>query len=184
MSVLKDQVLVLNKYWLPIGTISVKRAILKLTADRGVVVCPDTYKLYPWEAWVEKGYKENDSLVHSVYFNLKAPEVIAVMAKVVRSTRVAFTRERLFKRDNFICQYCHQEKNQNDLSVDHVRPRCLGGKTTWLNCVTACKPCNLKKSDTMPGKKVPKLTRKPAAPRWELVIDIKPSWKKFLKIKD
>jgi 5-methylcytosine-specific restriction endonuclease McrA len=30
----------------------------------------------------------------------------------------------------------------DELTIDHVVPRMLGGKSVWENCVTACKSCN------------------------------------------
>lgn len=42
-------------------------------------------------------------------------------------------------RDNHACVYCGSSEN---LTIDHVRPRCRGGETTASNCVTACLSCN------------------------------------------
>ena len=42
-------------------------------------------------------------------------------------------------RDNHTCVYCGSNEN---LTIDHVRPRCRGGETTASNCVTACLSCN------------------------------------------
>ena len=40
----------------------------------------------------------------------------------------------------------------NELTFDHLIPRCLHGKTTWTNVVSACTNCNLRK-----GQKVIKI---------------------------
>jgi 5-methylcytosine-specific restriction endonuclease McrA len=42
-------------------------------------------------------------------------------------------------RDNHQCIYCGSTE---ELTIDHIRPRCRGGETTASNCVTACRPCN------------------------------------------
>ncbi len=42
-------------------------------------------------------------------------------------------------RDKYTCVYCGSTEN---LTIDHVRPRCRGGETTASNCVTACLSCN------------------------------------------
>lgn len=60
--------------------------------------------------------------------------------------RVRYSRHLLFLRDLFQCAYCEDFFSTRDLTVDHVLPRCEGGKTTWENVVTCCKPCNLQKS--------------------------------------
>ena len=31
------------------------------------------------------------------------------------------------------------------LNVDHIIPKCIGGKTTWFNVVSACTSCNVNK---------------------------------------
>jgi hypothetical protein len=33
-------------------------------------------------------------------------------------------------------------------NIDHVVPRCRGGKNTMSNLVTTCEPCNQKKADS------------------------------------
>jgi 5-methylcytosine-specific restriction endonuclease McrA len=50
-------------------------------------------------------------------------------------------RERILRRDGFICQYCAQEAT----TVDHVIPRRLGGLDTDDNLVAACSKCNYSK---------------------------------------
>ncbi len=58
----------------------------------------------------------------------------------------AFTRFNVFLRDGFACQYCGSPE---DLTFDHLIPRSKGGLTTWENVITACSPCNLRKSDKL-----------------------------------
>jgi 5-methylcytosine-specific restriction endonuclease McrA len=51
------------------------------------------------------------------------------------------TRERILRRDGYICQYCAQEAD----TVDHVIPRRVGGLDSDDNLVAACKRCNYSK---------------------------------------
>jgi 5-methylcytosine-specific restriction endonuclease McrA len=51
------------------------------------------------------------------------------------------TRERILRRDGYICQYCAQEAD----TVDHVIPRRLGGLDSDDNLVAACSRCNYSK---------------------------------------
>lgn len=68
-----------------------------------------------------------------------------------------FTRESvyadraiLYARDRDLCAYCGDVFAHYKLTIDHVHPRSRGGKNTWVNCVTACKPCNHRKGDKTP----------------------------------
>lgn len=69
----------------------------------------------------------------------------------------------VWERDNFTCHYCKQDMRalyqewldgkikrlDALLSVDHVVPRCKGGRWTLQNLVTACIPCNKKKGSKL-----------------------------------
>lgn len=56
-------------------------------------------------------------------------------------------RFEVFNRDNFTCRYCGRSSPEVQLHVDHVHPVVLGGTNELSNLVTACKDCNLGKSD-------------------------------------
>ena len=90
-----------------------------------------------------------DTEVHSPSLTLKLPSVIALKVYVSSMRQPAFTRFNVFLRDNFCCQYCHHKFSANELTFDHLIPKCLKGKTTWTNVVSACTLCNLRK-----GKKL------------------------------
>jgi len=50
-------------------------------------------------------------------------------------------RQRILRRDQFICFYCGQEAT----TVDHVIPRRLNGNDSDDNLVASCRRCNLAK---------------------------------------
>lgn len=52
------------------------------------------------------------------------------------------TRFEIFKRDQFICQYCGAHPPATILEVDHIRPVADGGDNSMDNLVTACWDCN------------------------------------------
>ena len=56
----------------------------------------------------------------------------------------------LFHRDRHICAYCAKEGSPQRLTRDHVIPVSQGGRDLWMNVVTACRPCNQKKSGRTP----------------------------------
>lgn len=52
----------------------------------------------------------------------------------------------VFRRDGFTCQ---KFGKQNDLTIDHVVPKCMGGKNALINYQTLCKKCNAEKGATI-----------------------------------
>ena len=38
----------------------------------------------------------------------------------------------------------------DDLTREHMRPASRGGRDTWMNCITACRPCNGRKGNRLP----------------------------------
>ncbi len=96
--------------------------------------------------------------------------------------RVHYNRRTIYRRDNNTCQYCNKKKSGNELSLDHVIPRCQGGLTTWENIVVACTECNARKAGRTPEEAGMKLRRKPVKPKYNIFTDdvrIK-SWEQFL----
>lgn len=51
----------------------------------------------------------------------------------------------VFKRDEFICQYCGSHPPDVVLHVDHIQPVAEGGLNDIDNLVTSCESCNLGK---------------------------------------
>lgn len=88
-----------------------------------------------------------DTAVHSPTIEIKLPSVLSLKRYVRPARFPAFTRFNVFLRDRFSCQYCGYT---GDLTFDHMVPRSRGGLTTWDNVVTACSPCNLRKSNRLP----------------------------------
>ena len=48
-------------------------------------------------------------------------------------------------RDGYKCVYCGTKSGR--FTIDHVKPKALGGKSEFENCVCACYECNNKKGD-------------------------------------
>jgi 5-methylcytosine-specific restriction endonuclease McrA len=88
----------------------------------------------------------DDWQVHSPSVTLTVPSVIIVRDFVKRRFNTNFSRSNVYLRDNYMCQYCKQMFSNKELTLDHVIPRSLGGKTTWTNIVSACKKCNNEKA--------------------------------------
>ena len=105
-----------------------------------------------------------DLEVHSPSISLRLPSVIALKDYIMLQRKPAFTRFNVFLRDNFICQYCHDRFSANELTFDHLTPRCLNGKTSWNNVVSACTSCNLKKGRRLLKYTDMKLLKEPSRP--------------------
>jgi len=83
---------------------------------------------------------------------LRVPAVLRLI-KLIRTiyrAGVAFTKRNVLVRDGFRCAYCGSPRDR--LSIDHIIPRSRGGKTTFENCVAACKCCNLRKGGRTPSE--------------------------------
>lgn len=70
-------------------------------------------------------------------------------------------RFEILQRDEFRCQYCGRGGTKATLHVDHVEPVSLGGSDEKANLVTACRSCNLGKSDSPLGEEPPARRTKP-----------------------
>ena len=107
---------------------------------------------------------EYDRMVRSPSFEMQLPSVIALREYISLNKRPAFTRFNVFLRDRFSCQYCGRRFETRELTFDHVIPRSRGGRTSWINVVTACRECNMRKSNRMPGEARMPPRAKPAYP--------------------
>lgn len=62
----------------------------------------------------------------------------------------ALTNPKLFARDRCVCAYCGGRFAADELTREHVVPTSRGGHDTWMNCITACRPCNGRKGNRLP----------------------------------
>ena len=115
--------------------------------------------------------------------DIQKPSIIKVHKYVNQKFhKVPFSRENVFKRDNYECVYCGCS-NRKTLTLDHVHPTSKGGQNTFENVVTACRSCNGEKADlTLQewGKDIPE----PKRPHYLMLMrgldEIPKEWEKFL----
>lgn len=195
LSKLERPVLILNKNWTPIGTAPLHRTInLLLTRTKDNVykalVIDESCTPHTWDEWSKINPVNADDAIFTVQRSFKIPEVIKLNRydKLPKET-VIFSRHNIFRRDENKCQYCGEKPGSEELTIDHVIPKFLGGKTTWENCVLACVSCNSIKANSLPEnvrhKKFPygmKLIKKPFRPKLKdfKVPIIYKSWRQWL----
>ena len=165
-----EHVLLLNITYEPLKIINWKKAITLLFLGKVEVV------------------EEYNREIHSVSFTIKLPSVIRLLKLVKRPERpVRFSRQNIYLRDNYKCQYCGEQFPTEELTYDHVLPRSKGGRTEWENIVTCCIDCNKKKGGRTPEEAGMKLIRRPVRPKWipalRITIGIRSipdSWRDYL----
>jgi 5-methylcytosine-specific restriction endonuclease McrA len=114
--------LVLNASYAPIAVVPLHRAVILVMAERAEIV------------------EETGEYLHSPSTLFPIPSIIRLV-KFVRipfARRVPVTRRAVLQRDNHVCGYCGGRAD----TIDHIKPRALGGKHTWLNVAAACRRCN------------------------------------------
>jgi 5-methylcytosine-specific restriction endonuclease McrA len=165
-----EQVLLLNITYEPLKIINWKRAITLLLLDKVEVL------------------EEYTREIHSVSFTIKLPSVIRLLKMVKRpNDEVKFSRQNIYARDKYRCQYCGERFSSEELTYDHIVPKARGGKTEWTNIVTCCVKCNRKKGGYIPSEVDMKLIRKPSRPKWlpalKITIgfrEVPQSWRDYL----
>lgn len=195
---LDASVLVLNKLYMAIHIISVRRAFCLLCKDLAEVISMEDgqFATYDFESWREVSEfralhferNEDDDWIRTVDTQIQVPRVIRLMSydRLPKQT-VKFNRRNIFARDNNQCQYCGKKFPTSELSLDHVVPRSQQGKSTWENIVCACLDCNVRKGGRTPKQASMKLIREPVKPKRSPLLNLKmtnakyQSWRTFLE---
>jgi len=82
--------------------------------------------------------------------------------------RPGLTNSKLFARDRNVCAYCGGHFHEDELTREHIIPFAQKGIDTWMNVVTACRPCNHRKSSRTPEQANMPLLYAPYVPSlWE-----------------
>lgn len=188
-SALEASVLVLNKLFMAIHIISVRRAFVLLCKDLAEVVHLEDgqFATYNFETWREVSEyrsrlfrQQDDDWVRTAHSEIQVPRVIRLLTyeKLPKQT-VKFNRRNIFARDNNQCQYCGRKFPTTELSLDHVMPRSQGGQSTWENIVCACVACNVRKGGRTPKQAHMSLIRKPEKPKRSPMLNLKMTLSKY-----
>lgn len=186
ISALAARVLVLNRSYVAVRVVTVRRAFVMLYRDSAEVIHVENgaYANYDFQTWCELSQLWTDESlrmagadevdwIHAVRFRIQAPRIIRLLRfDQVPRLAVRLNRKTLFARDGHRCQYCGQTYPLHQLSFDHVTPRSRGGKTCWENVVTCCLNCNSRKGDRTPSEAGMQLTQRPAKPKHNPVLKL------------
>jgi 5-methylcytosine-specific restriction endonuclease McrA len=193
--VLSSSVLVLNRFYLAVHVVSVRRAFILMYRDCAEVVHIEDgqYLNFDFQSWCEmSAFRAEEKYPHedwirAVNFEIQVPRIVRLLKydRVPRKT-LRFNRRNLFARDGHRCQYCGRNFPTSQLSIDHVLPRSRGGETSWENVVCSCVKCNTHKGGRTPQEAHMHLMTRPSEPRNNPLLAMKLSnpkyacWKSFL----
>ena len=154
---------------LPLSVLTWDEAIKHMVLDKAHV-------LEWYENWI----------VHSPTWETNVPAVLMLRTYMKKKSTVRFSKQNVFLRDGFTCQYCYKSVAGKEATLDHVVPMSYGGKTTFENSVCACLDCNSSKGNN--HKIVPK--KAPVKPNYYQLVEARrkmgwgdlrhPSWAAYL----
>jgi len=153
---MSKQVLLLNFDQSPINVINLNKAY-KLILKNKVYVDYDS---------------ENFHEVQLVKNVIKIPKVLILKYYVkLPHKKLAPSRQNIFRRDSYCCQYCGRDLYKETATIDHITPRSKGGSSSWTNLVTACKDCNLYKGSRSLKEAKMQLKTKPKEPTYGFFLE-------------
>jgi 5-methylcytosine-specific restriction endonuclease McrA len=142
-----EQTLLLNNTYEPITVISWQRAVTLVYLGKSDIL------------------EEYSREIRCTSVRMCIPAVLRMRERVrtVKPT-VKFSRQNVYLRDQYRCQYCGDDFKSSELTYDHVQPRSRGGPTNWTNIVSCCVKCNRRKGSLSPEQAGMKLLKKPTRP--------------------
>jgi 5-methylcytosine-specific restriction endonuclease McrA len=172
-SALRSSVLVLNRLYMAVHVIGVRRAFGLLFRELAEVIHLEEGRFanYDFDSWREMSElcrdrkQPQDDWIRAVNFEIQVPRVVRLFVfDRLPKQELHLNRRNILARDEHRCQYCARHLPSHQLSIDHVVPRSKGGITSWENLVCACLPCNIKKGGRTPQEAKMKLVRRPTKP--------------------
>ena len=155
---LDQPALVLNRHWVPIGTVPVRSAICLIYRKAARAILPNDYSLHDFDSWSTLRVAEGEPCISTVSLKIKVPEIVLLTRySAYPRRRVTFSRKNLYRRDTYTCQYC----------------------------VLACIRCNRKKANRTLAEAGLRLQHLPGEPKWSPFVTIpitqrRTSWEQFI----
>ena len=185
-----SDILVLNRNYVPINTISWQRAFALMCKESAVALDEDLNR-YDFNDWFQLSQLKQTGAwkyVNTTSHRIAVPEIILLLVceKYVRPV-VRFNRRNLYFSYGNKCCFCGKHFPTKELTLDHVIPRSRGGKTEWDNIVLSCYSCNTKKGDRTPQEAKISMQYQPFKPERNFMfyhlrdkLSMKISWQKFV----
>jgi len=166
-----SNVLLLNASFEPMGVISAQKAFCLMLTEK------------VFEA------AEGRIILRSVNNQFGVPTVVRLKRYInVPRLQSHWNRIGVLKRDGFKCIYCGESCDRHDKqsmpTIDHIKPRALGGKNTWTNTACACMRCNTRKGSRTPEQAGMRLRWEPKTPRVGYIVasgNIPDDWKMYIQ---
>jgi 5-methylcytosine-specific restriction endonuclease McrA len=163
---LQARVLVLNRSFQAVAVTRAARAFGLLCSGAARALDKE-FRSFDLSSWTELAAEVGDDVIHTPRMVLKVPRVVVLQAyDRLPRRQVRFSRQNIYLRDNFTCQYCGRQYARAQLNLDHVVPRSQGGRTSWENVVCSCVRCNLDKGGRTPAQAGLRLLNPPRRPSW------------------
>jgi 5-methylcytosine-specific restriction endonuclease McrA len=186
LNINKRDVLVVNRGWIALGVITIKKAFEQLLSiskyDDIVSKAFDIEYEYlgdekwnfdncisirdlPFENWKLLPVRPFDNAIHTAKQAIRVPNVImAVNCEKSHLREIKLSTRAILERDNYICQYTGKQLPRHKLNIDHVIPKDRGGTDSWTNMVASSIEINSKKGNKLNSEAGLKLIREPKKP--------------------
>jgi len=145
-----NRALLLNSNYMPLQFVNDRRGIKLLLKEKAEVISI-------WDEEIKFISGENFNYPAVLRLKNKVPQIY---------TKSGFSRSALIKRDGSNCQFCKKHLIGFEITIDHIVPRSKGGKSTFDNCVVACKPCNSRKGSKSLSEAKMTLISTPVDPKY------------------
>ena len=181
----KRSVLVVNRAWMVLGTVTIKQALIQMNSSSNGEPAgqgfdfeyeylgdnmwnfdsPKNITPLNFEEWINLPIRPFDEVIHTSRLSIRIPNVVmAVNCDKSHLRHVTLSSKNIKERDGNVCQYTGIKLPAHMLNIDHVIPKSRGGKDTWENLVACDKRLNSIKGNKTPEEAGLKLIRKPKEP--------------------
>lgn len=151
MANFERRVLILDSRYEPVKIVGLQTGFVLLYTDRAAALI------------------DSPRIIRSISNVYTVPWIVRLQNCSPRNRKASgprFSRQNVYLRDGFRCQYCNWTGSLLNLTMDHLIPLARGGKTSWENIVTACKACNLRKGARTIEELGLRLPRMPVRPNF------------------